>query len=144
MLKLLFGLSGVSMVALGAGVSSTVGSTSDTNLGSELIANATRLPIGKTSSTAGSFVALDSSSVVDDVTIISGVTYEKKLECRAIFPTTDGNNGNPFRRYALFSTNTLPGTPAGTSGTMFNVYVAGSDINKDASTEIDVDVTIRF
>lgn len=132
LLKLLFNLSGqAALVALGAGSGSTAATVDDTTLETELTGNATRKSLTK----------LDGGTpliVEDETTTIGANTYHKKVACRAIFPTTDGNNGSDFREFALFSSATFA------AGIMFNRYVAGANIPKDASTEIDVDTTVRF
>jgi hypothetical protein len=138
MLKLLFNLTGqVPLVALGAGSGSTAADEADTRLETELIANATRKSLTKTDGSTPLIVE------TDEVTIM-GTDYFKKVVCRGVFLSGDSNNGSNFREYGLFTTLTLPGTPTGTSGIMFNHFVAGADIPKDASTEIDVDTTVRF
>lgn len=137
MLKLLFNISGSAFTALGAGSGSTAATVDDTRLETELIANATRKGLTKTDGTTP-------LTVENDVTTIGSNTYHKKLVCKASFLSGDSNNGSNFREYGLFSTSTLPGTATSTSGIMFNRYVAGANIAKDSSTQIDVTTTVRF
>lgn len=119
------------------GSGSTAASATDTRLTTELIANATRLSLTNTSN-----ASLTSSDIVDDPQTIGGVSYQKKIVVRASMLASDNNTGN-VQEYGLFDTATLPGSPTGTSGNIFNHFVAGSPINKTSSIQIDIDTTIR-
>lgn len=134
----LFGLSGVgAMVALGVGSGSTSAANGDTRLATEAIANATRLAL---TNSAGA--GLTSGDVVTDTQTIGGVIYYQKIVVKGVMLAGDANTGN-IQEFGLFDTSTLPGSPTGTSGNMFNHYVAGSAINKTTSIEIDILITLR-
>ena len=140
LLKDLFMLSGsAGVVACGVGASSTTADVSDTHLTYELIGNAARKTLTNTNGDP-----LSGSDIVDETTTISSVTYYKKLVCQAVWDSGDSNNGNQFAEYGLFTTDALPGTPTGTSGTMFNHYIDPSPTNKSASNSITVQITLRF
>lgn len=140
LLKDLFMLSGSSgVVCLGVGASTTAAAVTDTRLTHELIGNATRKPLVNTSN-----AALSGSDIVAETTTIGGVVYYKKLVCQATWDVTDGNNGNQFGEYGLFTTATLPGTPTGTSGIMFNHLIDFTPPTKSASNSITAVVTVRF
>jgi len=149
MLSLLFGLTlGSSMVALAVGNGSTAATSSDTRLTNELVGNGAstlnRIPLGGVTSTAGSFVALTNSDIVDDVQVIGSNTYEKSLTTRGIFPKVDGNNESNFREFALMSTLLLPATGTTQSGWLYNHFVLPADIPKTVDIEVDCDIKILF
>ncbi len=132
------------MVAVGAGSGSTAAVHTQSQLVYELIGNSAYSPAGRKTLTNTTPVALTASDVTADTyTDGLGNVYYFKITVQAIFPSDDLNNGAPFREYGLFSTVTLPGTPTGTSGTMFNRFVGGSNIDKDSSTQITVNITLR-
>jgi len=140
LLKDLFMLTGSSgVVCLGVGASTTTASVTDTRLTHELIGNPTRKSLVNTSN-----AALSPSDIVSETATISGVVYYKKLVCQATWDVSDGNNGNQFGEYGLFTTNVLPGTPTGTSGTMFNHLIDFTPPTKSASNSITAVVTVRF
>lgn len=138
-LQLLFDLSGVALNAMGAGACSTAATVDDTRLNYEHILNPTRKDLTNTDGDP-----LDVADIVDETyTDGLGNTYYKKLVLQATYAAGDLNNGHPFQEYGLFSTATLPGTPTGTSGVMFNHLVAASPISKDATITLLVIVTLR-
>lgn len=140
LLKDLFMLTGSSgVVCLGVGASTTPATVSDTRLTHELIGNATRKTLVNTSN-----APLSASDIVSETTTISGVIYYRKLVCQATWDVSDGNNGNQFGEYGLFTSVALPGTPTGTSGTMFNHLIDATPPTKSPSNSITAVVTVRF
>lgn len=141
-LKLLLNLSGVPFIALAAGACGTAATVNDTRLNYEHILNGTRKGLYKQSD---GITPITSADVVDDTFVdTNGQTYYKKLTCRSQFVgVSDANQGQPFQEYALLSNVTCPGTPTGTSGTMFNHYVATSAIILNSDVTLLVDTTIR-
>jgi hypothetical protein len=139
-LNLLFALAASStVVALGAGASGTAATATDTRLNYELVGNASRKPLTNTS-----FAPLSSADVVLETFVDGfGETYYTKIIVQGVYQLVDGNNGQPFQEYGLFSTTALPGTPTSTSGIMFNHFVAGAPVVKDNTITITVQVTIR-
>lgn len=141
-------------IFLGVGASSTpsIDPASDDRLGGtaaapstahEYIQNATRKQMVSDSTTG---VWLSSSDWVQDDTTIDGVRYIRKCIMECLFDESDGNNGvpsNPFRRYALFNTPTLPGTVTGKSGLMLNEIIDTADTNKHSGNRVRVVITLR-
>lgn len=146
--KLLLGFSaeasGSPIVAMGVGASAVTGDSSDpndvgSNLQYELIADSTRQPIYNSSA-----AALSTADIVSDETTISSVTYYRKVVVQSTYGNSDPNNGNVFKEYGLFTTLTLPGTPTGSSGVMFNRFEDPDPITKTASNAVTVQVTLRL
>lgn len=128
-----------SMPHMGIGASSTAATVNDTRLVHELIGNASRKTT--TDSSGGS---RDASDIQDEQITIDGCTFYKKLTLQAVYNgATDGNQNQPVREYGLFSTWILPGTPTGTSGTMYNRFVAANTIILDSSTVLTVNMILR-
>lgn len=138
MLRLLFGLSGSSYVALAAGACSTAATVDDTQLNYEHILNPSRKSLTNTSD-----VALSASDIASEDYTEDTCDFHKKITVRGVYETGDANNGHPFQEYGLFTTDVLPATPTSAQPTMFNHFVAATPITKDASTEIVVDITVR-
>ena len=131
-------------VALGVGASTTAATVSDTRLTYELIGNAARKPLTNTSG-----AALSPSDIVTATTTIvlnatSTATFYQNISCQAVWNSGDLNNGNQFGEYGLFTTATLPGTPTGTSGTMFNHLIDPNPTFKSAANQITGIVTLYF
>lgn len=145
--RFLFGFGGASsIVAMGVGASSTYNTTAssgvsveDTRLTYELIGNPTRKTLTNTNNTS-----LSISDYSLETTTVSGTTYYSKIVVQAQYAAGDGNNGNVFNEYGLFTTDTLPLTPTASSGLMFNRFVDPAPITKTASNSITVQVTLRF
>lgn len=139
LLKLIFNLSGSTFLFMAAGPCSTAATVNDTKMTYEHILNATRKSLTNTSD-----VALTAGDVVDETTVVSGVTYYKKIVVRTKYlGVSDSNVNHPFQEYGLFSTATLPGTPTGASGNMLNHYVAASPIVLDNLTTLIINLTLR-
>lgn len=140
-----FTTSPVTMVAIGAGVCSTAEDYAQDRLIYELIGNAARKDLTRTTdSLAIASNPLTNSDIVSEVVTIGGFTFRKKVVLQAVYDFVDSNNGNTFREYALFSTATLPGTPTGLSGVMYNRIVDPSPIPKDINTKIIIQITMRW
>lgn len=136
----LLGFTGASsVVALGVDASSTAAAVTQTQLVYELRGNPTRKSITNTSN-----VALSASDIVLETTTIGSTTYYEKIVLQAQFAAGDGNNGNVFNGYGLFTTTTLPATPTASSGIMFNRFVDPAPITKTADNSITIQVTLRF
>ena len=144
LLNRLFALGASPIIALAVGSSNTAAAATDTHLGSENLNTGggdTYTVRPTLTNTAGA--SLSSGDIVDDPQTISGIFYQKKIIVRGKFLTTD-LPGDTFYEYGLFDTTTLPGSPTGVSGTMFNHVVVGTPITKTLSIEVDCDTTIRF
>lgn len=143
-LNLLFGFSGVTLVAMGAGASGTTAAYTDTKLYYEYptTASGTRYALFNQNGIALSGSDVQQNTFVD-TTESPNITYRYVIAIQATIPANDPNNGNPYQEYGLFSVNTLPATPSSTSGTMFNRLVANTAIIKDNSTQIIVNITLR-
>ncbi len=125
------------------GSSSTAALATDTRLTSEnLNTGGGDTYTVRPSLTNQSGASLSGADIVDDPQTIGGIAYQKKIIVRGKFLTTD-LSGATFYEFGLFDTTTLPGTPTGTSGVMFNHFVLGTSIVKSPSLEIDTDTTIR-
>lgn len=126
-------------ISIGVGASTDAASESQTHLVHELIdGNPGRKTLfDKNNNT------LDNADIETDVTAISGVTYYRKLVVQGTWDSTDSRNGNQFAEYGLFTTTTLPGTPSGTSGIMFNRFVDPAPIFKTSSNSVTCQITIR-
>lgn len=127
------------VVSIGVGASATAAVVTDSRLTHELIYNPTRKPLTNTSG-----AALTSADIVSDPVTISTVNYYKKVVCQGEWLSGDLNNGNQFAEYGLFTTATLPGTPTGTSGIMFNHYIDPAPTIKTALNAIQLQITIRM
>lgn len=140
-LQLVFAISGSSaIIALGAGASSTAATVDNTNLVYEHILNASRKVL--TNTTDG---GLTVSDIQDETITIDSCTYHKKITVRGKFTgASDGNVGHPFQEYGLFTTLALPSTPTGTSGVMFNRYVATTPITLTSDLTLIVETLIRI
>lgn len=140
LLKCLFMLSGSAGVfCAGVGASSTAAVEADTRLAYEHIANGSRKTL---LSLGGS--SLSTLDIIPDVVTISGVTYYRKLVCKATWDSGDLNNGQTFAEYGLFTALACPGTPTGTSGVMFNHYIDASPALKSGANAIEAQITIRI
>lgn len=138
--RYLFGFGGASsIVALGVGASSTAPAVTQTQLVSELIGNAARKDLTNTSGGA-----LSVSDYVLETTTIGSTTYYSKIVLQAQFAAGDGNNGNTFNEYGLFTTAVLPISPTASSGDMFNRFVDAAPITKTGSNSVTVQITLRF
>lgn len=129
---------------MGVGSSSTAAAATDVHLGSENLNQGggdTYTVRPTLNNTSGA--PLSSTDIVDDPQTIGGIFYQKKIIVRGRYLTTDLPS-TTFAEYALFDTATLPGSPTGTSGVMFNHFVAGTPITKTTAIEVDIDTTIRF
>lgn len=125
-------------IAMGVGASATSANVTDTRLTYELIGNPSRkLLFDKTNG------SLDNADIESETVAISGVTYYRKLVVQSTWDSTDSNNGNQFAEYGIFTTTTLPGSPTGTSGVMFNHFIDPAPIQKTASNSVTAQVTIR-
>lgn len=140
-LALILALDGSGPIIAGAaGACSTAADASDTHLNYEHILNSQRMTLTNTSD-----LPLSSSDIQSDVVTIDGCEYTRKIVVRYRYDgSTDANVNQPFQEYALMSSITLPGTPTGVSGTMFNHYVAAAPIVLESTTTIIVDITIRI
>jgi hypothetical protein len=132
-----FGLGGSSFVYLGAGASSTAAAHTDTHLLYEHTADAQRKTL--TNSSGNSLSASD--VVADTYTDALGNNYYRKLVMKAIYLVDDPNTG-PFQEYGIFSVSTLPSTPDGVSGVMWDRMVADTAITKSGTVQITVNITV--
>ena len=141
----MFGLAASSiLVAMGVGASTTTAQVTDTQLTYELIGNATRKSLTNTSG-----VPLSNSDIVTGTTTIvlnatSTATFYQSIAVQAVFNTVDGNNGNQFGEYALFTTLTLPGSPTASSGVMFNHLVDPAPTVKTSANSITAVCTLYY
>lgn len=131
-------------VALAVGACTTAATVADTRLTYELIGNAARKPLVNTSG-----AALSPSDIVTSKTTIvlnatSTATFYENMSVQATFLSGDGNDGNQFGEYALATTATLPGSPTGTSGTIFNHLVDPNPIFKSAANSITAVCTVFY
>jgi len=131
-------------VALGAGASTTAATVSDTRLTYELIGNAARKSLTNTSGAAlsPSDVVSYPSGVAIVLNATSTATFYSSVTCQAVYDSGDGNNGNQFGEYALFTTATNPATPTSTSGVMYNHLIDPSPTIKSAANSITCQVTV--
>ena len=137
-LRDLFNLTGATFVAMGIGIDTATATLDDTRLGIEAIADSARKTLTNTSG-----AALSSSDIQSGTYSVDGGTYYKKLTVQAIYDgSTDPNVDEDITEYAIFSTATLPGTPTGTSGLMFNHYVPGTVTTLTAATTLTVRANI--
>ena len=139
-LRDIFGLTASTAVIAGCvGACSTAATVNDTTLAYEHIGNATRKALTNTSD-----AALTSSDIADVVYVdpITSVTFYKKLPIKYSYLTSDGNINQPFREYSLNTSITLPTTPTGSSGTMFNRLVDSVTQTKTPTNVITVFVNI--
>ena len=124
---------------MGVGASATAAQVTDTQLTYELIGNAYRKTLtdinGNTPNT---------TDIVTASAVIGGCTFYQYIQLQAIYTTSDGNNGNVFNEYGLFSTTVLPGSPTSSSGVMFNHYIDPSPVTKSSSNQVTALVTIYF
>ncbi len=132
----LFALAGSGgLCALAVGASTTTAVATQTSLVRELSGNATRKSI----------VSLDDdglqvSDIIQDVTVISSITYRWKLTCKALYDSGDANNGNQFGEFALV--NKLGYAASGEI--FYNRLVDGAPTTKSASNSIEAQITVRY
>jgi hypothetical protein len=134
LLKLLFGLSGTDFEAGGVGDSTTATSETHDRLQNELITGTTRKAL-----TDASGGALGSADIAAGT-----LPYFRELTVMWEYPNGDALDGETFAEFALFSTNVLPGTPTGTSGIMFNRFLATTPFVKDTNQTVQVKCTIEL
>lgn len=130
-LDFLFGTGSPSaFLYLGAGPCSTAATVDDTRLTYELIANASRKNPTVSAISTGTYT-------------ISGNTYYKTIQLQTSFVgASDSNVDETFREYALFDSDTLPGTPTSTSGRMLNHLIAPGDTVLYSSSTITVTINV--
>lgn len=134
---LLLGMSGaVNFVAHAVGEGTTNPDNADTRLETELIGNATRIAL---TDSAGS--TLDTADITNDTSVSP---FRKKVIAQAIYPATDGNDGETFSEHAIASTTTLPGSPTGTSGVIYNRFEPTSALTKTNGVPVTVSNILRF
>ena len=141
------GLTGSSaIIALGVGASTTAAQVTDTRLTHELIGNATRKALTNTSGAAlsPSDITTYPSGTAIVLNATSTATFYQSITAQAVYDSGDGNNGNQFGEYGLFTTVTLPGTPTASSGVMFNHLIDASPTTKTASNSITAQVTLYW
>lgn len=142
LLRLLFALTGSgtsSAICCAAGSSATAAAVTDTQLNYEHIANGTRKTLTNTSG-----AALSPSDIESGSYLISGITYTRRLVCQAVWDSADLNIGATFREYALATNINCPGTPTGTSGSIFNRYVDAQNIVKTGGNSITIQISVYF
>lgn len=134
------------VVAIGVGASTTAAQVTDTRLTYELIGNAARKALTNTSG-----ATLSPSDIVtypSGVTIVlnasSSATFYQSITCQAVWNSGDGNNGNQFGEYGLFTTATNPGTPTSTSGIMYNHLIDPSPTVKSSGNSITAQITLYY
>ena len=144
-LNLLFGLGASAvLIAMGAGACATAAVHTDSRLNYEYTMTANTPSTNRYTLTDTNGNLLTSADVVSiNQTDGLGNNYYREIIVQATIPLGDPNVGQPFQEYGLFTAVACPGTPTGTSGTMFNHLVANSAIIKDNSTQIVVQITLR-
>jgi len=137
-----FGLgASATVIALGAGACSTAAVHTDSHLNYEHILNATRKTLTNTSGAALTTPDVVSTSFTDSFS----EPYYRKITVQSVFNgASDGNVNQPFQEFGLFTTTVLPGTPSGTSGTMYNHFVANSAVILTSTTTLTVQCTIYY
>lgn len=124
---------------LGVGASATAAAVTDTRLTYELIGNATRKTLTNTNGNQPT-----SADIQLETITVSGCTFYEKIVLQATYTTGDGNNNNTFNEYGVFTSATLPVSPTGTSGTMFNHYIDSNPAFKASTNQVQIAVTIRM
>lgn len=125
-------------ICIGVGASATAATVNDSRLTHELIYNPTRkLLFDKTNGT------LDNADIETEITVISGVTYYRKIVVQGTWDSTDLNNNNQFAEYGVFTSTTLPSTPTSTSGVMFNHFIDPAPILKTSANSVTAQITVR-
>ncbi len=122
---------------LGVGASAVAAAVTDTRLTYELIGNPSRKTVTDSSGNVPS-----PSDIQTQTTIVGTCSFYQQLVLQAIFTSSDGNNGTTFNEYGLFTSTTLPGSPVGTSGTMYNHYIDPSPAFKSSTNQVTAVVTI--
>lgn len=144
LLGLASGAAGVAIISMGVGASSD-GSTDETRtrLSYEYLGNANRIALTNTDSET--FLGLTNRDDIDlETLVVSSYSFYEKVVVQAVYGPSDGNNGQVFREYGLFSSLTLPGAPTSTSGVMFNRFIDPDPITKSGSNSVVVQVTLRL
>ena len=142
-LRNLFDLTGTDFVAMGAGASSNTATVDDTRLTYELIADTNRKTLTNTNGDPLSSSDIQTGTYTVEISPGVDATFYKLLTVQVIYDgATDPNVDSYFAEYGIFNTDTLPGTPTGTSGIMFNHYTPGSSIQLSAATTITVRANI--
>lgn len=136
--------SGTPVISMGVGASSD-GTTDQTKtkLSYEYIGNASRQTLTNTDSETLLNLA-DRNDISLETLNVSGYDFYKKIIVQSVYGPSDGNNGQVFREYGLFTTLTKPSTPSATSGVMFNRFVDSDPITKSGSNSVVVQVTLRL
>lgn len=132
------------VIALGVGASTTTATVSDTRLTYELIGNATRKTLTNTSGAALSPSDIVTGNTTIVINATSSATFTKSITCQATYNSGDGNNGNQFGEYGLFTLVTNPGTPTSTSGVIFNHLIDPDPTFKNASNSVTIQISLYF
>jgi hypothetical protein len=153
LIKLLLGFtaaaSGNPFIAMGVGACATAADYADTRLTYELIGNATRKQLEDVSAEVINATA-DASDIESETLQVAGPEsgdlwkFRKKMRVRGTYASADLNNGNTFREYGIFTSLTLPGSPTGTSGIMFNHFIDPNPTAKIFGETIVAEFTLRF
>ena len=142
----LFGLAGSgTCLFLAAGSGNTAAAYTDTRLQAELIANGTRK--GLLNGSGGTLTAANVIfSAYTDTTVGSpGQNYFYSVSVQATYNgASDLNVNQSFQEFALASVAACPATPTGTSGGIFNHYVAAAGIPLLSTVTLVVTVTLHF
>ena len=141
----LFALAGSSTALyMCAGSGSTAASNTDTHLTAELIAGTNRKLLVNNAGTqlvAGNVTL----STFDDTSVGSpGQFYYVNIQVQATYlGASDANVNQYFQEFGLVTALACPATPTGTSGVLFNHYVAASPIQLTTAITLVVTVTLR-
>jgi hypothetical protein len=120
---------------MGVGSGVTVPDYPDVHLTSELIAAATRVALTNTSGGT-----LDIANIAADTSVSP---YRRKIIGQGFYDAPNANDGSTFAEAAIFSVNTLPGSPTGTSGVMYNHFKFPNSFVKDANLSATLQMILR-
>lgn len=141
----IFGLTGSgTFLTMAYGASSASAVHTDTHLTYEHILDGTRIPLTNQSATQMTQGSVVSLSTFTDSSFSPAISY---YTAATVMGTINGatslNVNQPIQEFGIASNTACPGTPTGTSGTLFNHYILGASTTLTSTTTLQIIVIFR-